>query len=551
MTVRLISISGLIILALLAGFPAAEFAVHGFVVSLWPEDVVRPSGWFLAWLDTAGIKPLTTYAHMLFGSSNALGPYGRTAFVCIFAGPALGTLIAVWPRSGPRRDPNNTLGDARWATRRERRRMQTGLEFGLDPDSGRAIRFGIESHVVSLAPPRTGKTSGLVVPNLLAPGSRSWCGPCVVFDPKAEVYHAVASRRRALGRRVVCFDPLAIAGGQDFWNPMQTVDPENVLYLQRIARALLPEASGEAVYFQNRAVTAMVGAFLAAHAIGQTTPAGVAKLLANIEQFSDALAPLQGVAVDNAKAVIAMKEKGRDSIISTAAQAFDWVADPRLQLATSSNTFELSDLCGGDTDLFIPLPAEDLNTLAPLLRWLLCDLFAIVRRRRPIERLICFIDEAATVFGGRFREFVLAAGELPGANVSFWTFWQARSQIFDTFGKNGTQTLLNTAEFVTFSDLPLVDADERELLSRAIGNYTVLEEVTTFENKGVKRSVSLRPTALRLMTAEAIAAMPSSNLIVLPNSKRYARRPLQIRKTVHDDPRLRGLNEDAASAGPN
>ncbi len=482
---------------------------------------------------------------MLFGSTDVLGPYGRTAFLCIFAAPAFALLVAFWPRSGTRRDPNATYGDARWATRRERRQMRVGLELGLDPNINRHIRVTIESHLVSIAPPRSGKTSGIVIPNLLVPEPTSWAGPACVIDPKGEVFRAVAERRRALGRTVRCFDPVGIAGGEDRWNPVQALDPQNILYMQRIARALLPQgaaASGDAVFFQNRAVAVIVGAFLAAHAIGEATPAGVAKLLANVAAFSKALETLQGVAAENAKAILSMDPKGRDAILSTAAQAFDWVVDPRLQQATGSNTFELSELCGGETDLFIPIPTEDLTTLAPLLRWMLCDLFATVRRRRPLERLLCFIDEAATVFGGPFGDFLLAAGEFPGRNLSFWSFWQTRNQINKSFGKDGAQTLLNTAEFFTFSDVPLIDPDGRELLSRAVGNFTNLEEVTTTDTKAGKTSVSMRPTAVRLMTAEAIGQMSSSDLIVLPNSKRYAKQPLQIRKTVYDDPRLQGLN---------
>jgi type IV secretion system protein VirD4 len=545
---KFVCIVGLIVAALLVGLPAAAFAVHGFDVSLWPDNVVRPAVWFSSWIDTYGFKPLNTYWHMLTGYTDALGPYGRTAFLCIFAAPASAILLAFWPRSGPRRDPNATYGDARWATRGERRQMRVGLEFGLDPNSGRPTRVTIESHIVSIAAPRTGKTSGLVIPNLLAPEHTSWFGPACVFDPKAEVFRAVAERRRALGRQVRCFDPLNIAGGEDRWNPLQTLDRNNILYLQRVARALLPqEAAGEQVYFRNRAAAAIVGAFLAAHTIGEATPAGVARLLANVDTFSKAMGPLQGLAAENAKAILSMDPKGRDAILSTAGQAFDWVADPRLQRATGSNTFELSELCGGETDLFIPIPAEDMEALAPLLRWILCDLFTIVRRRPPLDRIVCFIDEASTVFGGQFGEFLQAAGELPGHGLSFWSFWQTRSQITKAFGKDGAQTLLNTAEFITFSDVPLIDPDGRELLSRAIGNYTNLEEVTMTDKKVGTTSVSLRPTAVRLMTPEAIAHMSSRDLIILPNSKRYAKRALQIRKTVYDDPRLKGLTNNAAA----
>ena len=58
--------------------------------------------------------------------------------------------------------------------------------------------------LVTIAPPRKGKTSGLLIPNLAFPEPQGWGGPAVVFDPKGEVYRSVAARRRALGRRLAC-----------------------------------------------------------------------------------------------------------------------------------------------------------------------------------------------------------------------------------------------------------------------------------------------------------------------------------------------------------
>lgn len=529
------------------GFPIAEIAVHGFDIGLWPVGVKHPSDWFAALISSYGLTPASVYAALLFNRTNSLGVYGCTAFLCIFLVPVLAILACFIPAIGPRRDPNGTYGDARWTTRKERERMTIGLECGLDPDTSRPVRVMVEGHLVTIAAPRTGKTSGLLIPNLAASDSKSWFGPAIVFDPKGENYKATAERRRDLGRTVRCFDPVNIVGGPDTWNPVQTIDTRNILYLQRVARALLgQEVSGDGAYFRDSAIAVIVGAFLAASALGNATPATVSRLLSNVDDFNQAIAPLQGAAVENARAVLRMEAKGRDSILSTAARGFDWCSDERPQRATATSSFDLNDLCGGDVDLFIALPAEDLETLAPLMRWMLCDLFMVVRRRRPLERIVCFIDEAQTIFGGRFKEFLLAVGELPGHNLSIWSFWQSRSQITSTFGMDGAQTLLNVAEITTFSDVPLVDPNERELLSRSVGDYTILEEVKTFDQKTGKTSVSQRATAVRLMTADAVGQIPTSDLIILPNSKRYPKRPLQIRKTAYDDPRLKGLIADTS-----
>lgn len=530
----------LTILAFLFGFPVAEFMMHGLDASLWPNTIQAPSVWFSAMLHSWGRDSLTAYHDMAFGQTKALGPYGRTALAWIVAGPVLAFTACFVPNYGPRRDPRGTYGDARWAGRKERGRMRIGLELGLDPDTHRPIRVSTESHIVTIAPPRTGKTSGLLIPNLAVPDNKGWYGPAIVIDPKGEAYRAVAARRRALGRTVRCLDPIGIVGGSDTWNPLATMDPKNILHLQRVARALLPEqVNGEAVYFQNRAVDVIVGAFLVAHAANCATPANAAWLLMNLDTFKTRLMLLKGNAAAAAKAVLDMDPKGRDSIVSTAAQAFSWCADRRLQWLTYKSTFSLSDVTTGNTDLFITLPAEDMKTLTPLMRWLLCELFTTVRRCRAREPIMCFIDEAATL--GRFEELLIAAGELPGQNLRLWTFWQSRSQIIDINGADGARTLLNTAEFTTYSDLPLIDPDEREFLSRSVGDYTLMESVETKDENTGKTTTAFQPKAVRLMTEDAIGQVPSTDLIVFPNSKRYTKRPMILRKTAHNDSRLTNL----------
>ena len=64
--------------------------------------------------------------------------------------------------------------------------------------SGRPIRVAVEGNILTVAPPRTGKTSGLIIPNLAGIDGNSWCGPVVIIDPKGEVYRATAARRREM-----------------------------------------------------------------------------------------------------------------------------------------------------------------------------------------------------------------------------------------------------------------------------------------------------------------------------------------------------------------
>ncbi|GJE78454.1 type IV secretory system conjugative DNA transfer family protein [Methylorubrum suomiense] len=458
----------------------------------------------------------------------------------------------------PKRDVSDLFGSARFASVAERTRLRSGLELGRDPDTGWPVRVAVQGTLVTIAPPRKGKTSGLLIPNLAFPEPQGWGGPAVVLDPKGEVYRAVAARRRALGRRVVCLDPLGLAGGTDRWNPLHGRDPEDVLYLQSTALALLPEASGDSeasAYFRNRAVDLIVGAMLVALRLPadrsvvqvQDLIVNEGRLLGLLKQYVERWPEPAAYA---AMEILEADPKTKDPIKSTALQAFQWLADRRLRDLVGASTFELADLSSGTVDLFVAVPTEYKAVLAPLLRWLLSDLFTAVRRNRPVERLVVFIDEAAVL--GRFDALLTAAGELPGYGASLWTMWQDRAQLVGLYGEAGADVLLNTAEVVTVFDVPAVDPDESERWSRAIGDYTTFVESRTAPSGEAKGSPSTTRTSqgARLMSKEALIAMPGDELLVFPNSGGHARHPLRLKKTVaHTDPRFRKLIAPVAPVG--
>ena len=425
--------------------------------------------------------------------------------------------------------------------------MKVGLEIGTDPDSGRTIRIAVKGNLTTVAPPGAGKSSGLLLPNLAAPEASAWFGPAVVIDPKGDAYRAVGERRRALGRAVHCLDPMGLVGGLGRWNPLANLDPNDIIYLQRTAEALLPApGANETQYFREAANGIIVAAFLAAHREGHATPLRIAGLLADQVTFAKALEGLNAVSATSTLSLIQNPPKNIMDLFSTAQQAFRWCEDPRLAALTAESSFELTSIREGDADLFLTLPTEDIGRLSPLIRWLLNDLFATIRRNKPRERIVVFIDEAKAL--GRFNEILTAYGELPGYNTSLWTFWQNRPQIVDVYGDNGAKDLLSNSEVVTLADVAKADPDSLDVWSRALGEFTMVEESKTVTEKTATKpgSVSTGTTlrAVRLMPPETLGSLPESDLVALVNSRRYTRHPLVIRKTRHDDRRFRGLVTD-------
>ena len=350
----------LLILAL--GYPAAFFVTHGWGPSAWPAVVGTPQVWLAALAHVDLVKVVTAYDNMVEGTSDAFGSGGQPAAIVIAIFIGLTWLLAVATITPPDdRRPNGPYGNSRWANRRELGRLNSGVEIGADPNTRLPLRTRIEGNLVTIAPPRRGKTGGVVLPNLLACDKNAFLGPVVVVDPKGAAYSAAKRRREELNRTVRCIDPLNFMGGDDHWNPLAGIQPNDVLGMQAIALVMLPNApdqSESASYFRGRSVDVLVGAMIAAIHVQRPDLAKVAELLVDRDQFLDSLSGLKGAAVNAAREILLLEERARDNIMSSAQQATQFLRDERMQSGARQTTFDFTDLSRGDVDLFIIIPAD-------------------------------------------------------------------------------------------------------------------------------------------------------------------------------------------------
>ncbi|SFT26643.1 type IV secretory system conjugative DNA transfer family protein [Methylobacterium sp. yr668] len=534
------------------GYPAAYLATHGFDSRVWPGIPGTPYDWFApagsglgGWLGTV-LQMALTYGNMARGQTNNLSGGGLPAFLVIgVVAIVLMVPLAMGGRLVPLRHHLRRYGDARFAGRRDLARMRRGLQLGLDPDTGRAVRIAVEGNLITIAPPRTGKTAGLILPNLAFPEAGAWAGPVVVIDPKGDAVRAARRRREAIGQTVRVLDPLGLSGSFDRWDPLLGLDPEDVLELQSMARALLPEVdrtSEAGTFFRDRAVILIVAALQAMIRAGH----GVADAATLVSEGGEGLlAALKGrtdqVAKDARGILRSKDEKTRSNILSTAAQAFGWLLDPRMRRVVTDHTFALDAVCAGDTDLFIVLPADERRTeIAPFVRWLLASLFSTVRRTPVAERVLVAVDEAFVL--GRFDAILRGAGELPGYGVSLWTFWQSEAQLVEAYGEAGAAILRDTAEVIMLFNLSSAQGEERERWSKALGTFTGVQTTETTDPATSKKSRSSTAVADALVPASDLAALTQRHTLVFLNGRAHTTDPLKLKKTLaHEDPRCSGL----------
>jgi type IV secretion system protein VirD4 len=120
-------------------------------------------------------------------------------------------------------DGDDTHGSARFATANETRalaRADTGLLIGRDMKTRKLLRYPGPAHLLTIAPTRTGKGVGTIIPNLI-----DYPGPVVCIDPKGE-NAIVTARERARFGPVHILDPFGITGlPSAAFNPLDRIDP--------------------------------------------------------------------------------------------------------------------------------------------------------------------------------------------------------------------------------------------------------------------------------------------------------------------------------------
>jgi type IV secretion system protein VirD4 len=139
------------------------------------------------WIDFLGLKvyaPWKLFFWWLMFDAQAPGVFTRAGALAAFGGIASGAIAvggAAWRGKSNKRV--TTYGSARWADFSDVAKAKLlgdrGVILGLYKH--RYLRHDGPGHVLAVAPTRSGKGVGLVLPTLL-----TWSGPAVIHDIKGE-----------------------------------------------------------------------------------------------------------------------------------------------------------------------------------------------------------------------------------------------------------------------------------------------------------------------------------------------------------------------------
>ena len=231
--------------------------------------------------------------------------------------------------------------------------------------------------VALAAPPRAGKGTGVVVPNLL-----NWPDSVICIDIKRENWTITAGFRQRSGQACYLFDPFAEDGKTARWNPFFYVSHDPVRADQRHAAhrrdALSRSAQCRSLLDGERPV--LVLGYRALFVRNPVLPKTIGEVLRQgmasddegfghhwkrvIEGRNKGRHPLSSQCVRALYDVIDLAPVTASSIRKTFTSRLDLWLNPILDAATSGNDFDLRELRCKPMSIYVGVNPDDLHRLA-------------------------------------------------------------------------------------------------------------------------------------------------------------------------------------------
>lgn len=493
----------------------------GFIKSIIKAPVLAAVGAFLGMVFAAMLLLANFLIHLVFGFE-----YGQISqlvegfakYLPLVFG--IGGLFAPFMTDAPL---TSVFGSARWAQKRELQKLSAanhGLLIGRDPATSLLLRYDGPAHLLTMAPTRTGKGIGTVIPNLLTADRSIIC-----IDPKGENAKVAGTARVRFGP-VHVLDPFEVTGQRSAsYNPLDLLDPENVDIAEdasTLADALVydePGTGGEAHWNEEAKalIAALILKIVAAESPGRRhlgtlreyltlAPERLLALMARMQEMDEA----NGLIARAANRHLGKSDREAAGVLSAAQRHTHFLDSPRMICVLSRSDFRFKDLKQQNTTVFLVLPPDRLSTYARWLRLLISQSLTDMARdaTSPTNPVLYLLDEFAAL--GHLAPIERAMGLMAGYGVQLWPILQDIHQLRATYGRRAGTFLSNAAVLQVFG---VNDVETAELIARTIGKTDVNYTTRSFSNSGTSRAEHI--SARDLINADEIMRLKSSKMILL------------------------------------
>ncbi len=374
-----------------------------------------------------------------------------------------------------------------------------------------AVRYSGPKHLITIGPPGSGKSAGLVVPNV-ADLPRSM----LIIDPKGELAAITAKARAKMGR-VVILNPFGVFADElphmksHGFNVLAQLDPTSDDFADEgaaLAEALIAVEGEQNKYFPISARNLMTALIL-----WEKLTNGKDANLLNVRRmltapsgydskgvpatgfmktlFDMALSDVDAIANRAGRLVERLTEKNASTtsvqdVIETAASETAFLDSPPIARDLTGGDFRFTDMRREIVTVYLILPTSRLHTHA---KWLRLIITAALRalyepvaakerngQKTRLPPVLFVLDEFAQL--GRLEAIEAALGIARGSGVQLWPFLQDLNQLKDLYPRRWETFMTGAGAVTAYAPRDWFTA---EYLSKMCGQKT---DITIHQNLG-------------------------------------------------------------------
>lgn len=426
-----------------------------------------------------------------------------------------------------------------------------GVVLGLSKDKKYLMHDGPE-HLLVMAPTRTGKGVGIIIPTLL-----TWEHSVVITDIKGENWGITSGFRKKIGQKVLHFNPTDSTGITCKFNPLEEIRIKTsyeVQDVQNLAQVLLdPDGKGSNDHWTQSALGFITGAIL--HLLYMKFEPNLGDLIDLLtgDDFDNFLIETisykhgnngdflneygteestHPVVKHSMVEMLNKADKERASVLSSAIVKLSLYRDPIIRKNISKSDFKIFDLMNDDdpVSLYLVTPPSDLDRTRPLMRIIIEQIVRLLTSKmefkegKPVKnykhRLLLLLDEFPAL--GKIESFEKALAFIAGYGIKALIITQTVNQLYKEYTVNNS--IIDNCHVRVF----YTPNDEKtpEVISKMLGTKT--EKVTNESWKGIKWlsdfNYSTNLVARPLLTPGEISKLPFEKeiIFVAGNSPIYA-----------------------------